>query len=134
MMGSADRNKTNTLTTYWKNSYGNPNVDKASAKYPDMKMVSTSWDFFSSSAAVFDGSFFKIKQLQLGYTLPQSLTKKALISNLRFYVSLDDFFTISSYPGADPETASYNSGDSRGLDSGSYPTTRKAVFGINLTF
>ena len=134
LMVSADRNKMNTLTTYWKNSYGNPNVDNASAKYPDMKMVSTNWDFFSSSAAIFDGSFFKIKQLQLGYTLPQSLTKKALISNLRFYVSLDDYFTITRYPGADPETASYNSGDARGMDSGSYPTTKKAVFGINLTF
>jgi len=134
LMVSADRPKMNTLTTYWKNSYGNPNVDKASAKYPDVRQISTSWDFFSSSAAIFNGSYFKFKQIQLGYTLPQSLTKKALISDLRFFVSLDDFFTITKYPGADPETASYNSGDSRGMDSGSYPTTRKAVFGVNLTF
>ena len=134
LMVSADRPKTNCLTTFWKNSWGNPAVDKATAKYPDMKQVAQSWDFWSSSAAVFDGSFFKIKQIQLGYTLPKSLTSKALISDLRFFVSLDDYFTFTKYPGADPETASLNSSTSRGVDSGSYPTTKKVVFGVNLTF
>jgi len=134
LMVSADRPKTNTLTTYWKNSWGNPNVNKAEAKYPDMKQVYNSWQFFSSSAAIFNGAFFKIKQIQLGYTLPARLTQKAYISNLRFFVSLDDYFTFTNYPGADPETASYNSSTSRGVDSGSYPTTKKCVFGVNLTF
>lgn len=134
LMVSADRNKMNTITEYWNNSWGNPRVDKNSAKYPDMKQVSTSWDFFSSSAAIFDGSYFKFKQIQLGYTVPAKYTRKALISDLRFSISLDDYFTITSYPGADPETASYNSGDSRGMDSGTYPTTKKMVFGVNLTF
>ncbi|MCQ2150672.1 MAG: TonB-dependent receptor [Bacteroidales bacterium] len=134
IMVSADRPKVNCLDTYWKNSWGNPSVDKASAKYPDMKQVATKWDFFSSSACVFDGSFFKIKQIQLGYTIPVKITKKALINDLRIYASLDDYFTFTKYPGADPETSSYNAGDGRGMDSGSYPTTKKAVFGINLTF
>nr|MCR4824710.1 SusC/RagA family TonB-linked outer membrane protein [Bacteroidales bacterium] len=132
LMVSADRPKVNSLTTFWKNSYGNPAV--TNAKYPDMKQVATSWDFFSSSAAIFNGSFFKIKQIQLGYTLPQKITKKAFISDLRFFVSLDDYFTFTNYPGADPETASYNASTSRGVDSGSYPTTKKVVFGVNLTF
>ena len=134
LMVSADRPKINSLTNYWDNSWGNPKVDKASAKYPDMRTVATSWDFFSSSAAIYDGSFFKIKQMQFGYTVPSRITKKALISNIRVYASLDDFFTFTKYPGADPETASYNSSDSRGIDSGSYPTSKKAVFGVNLTF
>ena len=134
LMVSADRPKTNSLTTYWKNSWGNPNVDKASAKYPDMKQVAQSWDYWSSSACVFDGSYFKIKQIQLGYTLPRKLTQKVFISDLRFFVSLDDYFTFTKYPGADPETASLNSSTSRGVDSGSYPTTKKMLFGVNLTF
>ena len=83
---------------------------------------------------MFDGSYFKFKQIQLGYTLPQNLTKKAAISNLRFYVSLDDFFTISIYPGCDPETATTTGASSMGYDAGSYPTTKKVVFGVNLTF
>ena len=134
LMVSADRPKTNGLYTYWRNSWGNPNVDKATAKYPDSKQVATKWDFFSSSACVFDGSFFKIKQIQLGYTLPRTITQKAYISDLRFFVSLDDYFTFTKYPGADPETASLNASTSRGVDSGSYPTTKKVVFGVNLTF
>ena len=132
LMVSADRPKVNSMTTYWKSSYGNPAV--TNPKYPDMKKVANSWDFFSSSACVFDGSYFKIKQIQLGYTLPQQITKKAAISDLRFFVSLDDYFTFTKYPGADPETASYNNSTARGVDSGSYPTTKKVVFGVNLTF
>ena len=134
LMVSADRPKVNSLTTYWKNSWGNPAVDKSKAKYPDMKQVANNWDFFSSSAAIFDGSYFKIKQVQLGYTVPTVLTKKVLINDLRFFVSLDDYFTFTKYPGADPETASYNSSTARGVDSGSYPTTKKLVFGVNVTF
>ena len=134
LMVSADRPKVNSLTEYWRNSWGNPAVDKASAKYPDMKGVAQSWTFFSSSAAIYDGSYFKIKQIQLGYTLPKKVIKKALLSDMRVYASLDDYFTFTKYPGADPETASYNSSDSRGIDSGSYPTTKKVVFGVNLTF
>ena len=134
LMVSADRPKVNSLTTYWKNSWGNPNVEKSTAKYPDMRQVAASWDFFSSDACIFDGSFFKIKQIQLGYTFPRRLTQKALISDLRLFVSMDDYFTFTKYPGADPETASYNNSTSRGVDSGSYPTMKKMVFGVNLTF
>ena len=83
---------------------------------------------------MFGGSYFKFKQIQLGYTLPTKFTKKFLVSNLRLSVSLDDFFTITSYPGADPETASVDSGASRGWDNGSYPTSKKIVFGVNVTF
>ena len=59
-----------------------------------------------------------------GYTLPKAITSVAGIINLRGYCSLDDFFTITKYPGADPETASINSGASRGFDNGTYPTSR----------
>ncbi|MCF0178839.1 MAG: SusC/RagA family TonB-linked outer membrane protein, partial [Bacteroidales bacterium] len=131
IMVSADRPKVNSLSNYWDNSW---KKEGDSAKYPDMRKVSSSWDFFSSSAAIYNGSYFKIKQIQLGYTLPRQWTKKVLLNDVRVYASLDDFFVFTSYPGADPETASYNNGDSRGMDSGSYPTSKKAVFGISLTF
>lgn len=83
---------------------------------------------------MFKGNYFRIQTLQLGYTIPSRITKKAAISNLRLYVSLDDFFTITSYPGLDPATASVNSTNAAGLDWGSYPTMQKLVLGINLTF
>jgi hypothetical protein len=99
-----------------------------------MKYVAKDWVFFSSSANVFSGSYFKFKQIQLGYTLPKSITKKFMVNNLRLSVSLDDFFTITNYPAADPETASLDSGASRGWDNGNYPTSKKIVFGVNLAF
>ncbi len=102
--------------------------------YPNPAKTSGRYDFWSSSANVFKGDYFRIKQMQLGYTLPANLTKKAAISNLRFYVSLDDFFTFTKYPGLDPETASTNNTSGSGLDWGSYPTMQKVVLGVNLTF
>ena len=133
---SADRPRGNGLDVWWKDSWradenGNYYVQ---GQYPDMRNVASDWTFYSSSANVFSGSYFKFKQIQLGYTIPTNLTKKFLVSNLRLSVSLDDFFTITSYPGADPETASVDSGASRGWDNGSYPTSKKIVFGVNVTF
>lgn len=102
--------------------------------YPHPSKTEGKYDFWSSSANVFKGDFFRIKQMQLGYTLPSNITREAAISALRFYVSLDDFFTFTSYPGLDPETASTNATSGSGLDWGSYPTMQKLILGVNLTF
>ncbi len=91
-------------------------------------------EFWSSSAVVFRGDYFKIKQIQLGYTLPQKWTKKIFIENLRLYASMDDWFVITKYPGFDPETASTGSSNGMGLDKGSYPNAKKLLFGVNITF
>ena len=133
LMVSADRPRINGIDTYWKDSW-REGQDNSGAKYPNLKNWASSWKFFGSSAAVFSGAYFKIKQIQLGYTIPKALTSKIAISNLRVFCSLDDFFTITKYPGADPETASINSGASRGFDNGTYPTSKKLVFGVNVTF
>ena len=84
--------------------------------------------------SIFSGAYFKFKQIQLGYTLPKNITKKAFINNCRLYVSLDDFFTITKYPGCDPETATTSNQKDMGYDAGSYPTTKKVVFGVSVTF
>lgn len=86
-----------------------------------------------SSAMVYDGSFFKIKQIQLGYTLPKSLINKVFMSHARIYASLDDFFTFSKYPGFDPEAAT-NATSGMGIDKGGYPTSKKVVLGLNIEF
>ena len=90
--------------------------------------------YYLSSATIFDGSYFKIKQMQLGYTLPRNLTRKARIENLRLYVSMDNWFTFTKYPGFDPESASMGATAGMGIDCGAYPVTRKLVFGLNLSF
>lgn len=90
--------------------------------------------FLVSDAMLNKGDFFKIKQIQLGYTLPQTLLRKISISSLRVYTSLEDFFTFTSYPGIDPEIVSAGGGNRMGLDMVSYPISRKVTFGVNLTF
>lgn len=102
--------------------------------YPHPSETQGNYQFWSSSANLFKGDYFRIKQLQLGYTIPASITRKAAISNLRVYVSLDDYFTFTSYQGLDPETASTNNSSGAGLDWGSYPTMQKLILGVNLTF
>ena len=87
----------------------------------------------TSDALVYDGSFFKIKQIQLGYTLPKTWMKKIFVNNLRVYGSLDDFFTFTKYPGFDPEAAA-NSTSGMGVDKGSYPCSKKVVLGLNIEF
>ena len=89
--------------------------------------------YVDSSAMVYDGSYFKFKQIQLGYTLPKSMISKVGISHSRIYCSLDDFFTISKYPGFDPE-ASANATTGMGVDKGAYPTSKKVVLGFNIEF
>ena len=84
--------------------------------------------YFTSSGVIFDGSYFKIKQIQLGYTFPAKWMKKIKVQNLRIYGSLDDFITFSDYPGFDPEITNM------GVDKGSFPTSKKVVAGLSLTF
>lgn len=109
----------------WTESNHSGTVPLASANNFDKYML--------SDALVFDGSYFKIKQIQIGYSLPKSLLKKTFISNLRLYCSLDDFFTFTSYPGMDPEISA-GSTSGMGVDKGGYPSSKKVVLGFNLDF
>lgn len=86
-----------------------------------------------SDALVYDGSYFKIKQIQFGYSFPQKWLKKIFVNNLRIYGSLDDFITFTSYPGFDPEAAASTT-SGMGIDKGSYPCSKKVVFGLNIEF
>jgi TonB-linked SusC/RagA family outer membrane protein len=87
-----------------------------------------------SDAMLNKGDFFKIKQLQIGYTVPVSILRKIEVSSFRVYVSLEDFFTFTKYPGIDPEIVSAGGGSSMGLDRVSYPISKKFTLGVNLTF
>lgn len=109
----------------WTASNPNGSVPRAGATNMDK--------YYISDALVYDGSFFKIKQIQLGYTFPKNWMKKLCVGNLRIYGSLDDFFTFTKYPGFDPEAAA-NSTSGMGIDKGSYPCSKKVVLGFNIEF
>ena len=125
-----DRPDCNTYSYYWKNSWKEPG-DEATAKFPASKFWTT--EAFSSTFTLFDGSYFKIKQIQLGYTLPRELTRKIAVERLRLFLSLDNYITFSKYIGLDPETAT-TGGNAAGIDMGVYPTSKSLIFGVNLEF
>ncbi|MDK2978034.1 MAG: TonB-dependent starch-binding outer membrane protein SusC, partial [Bacteroidales bacterium] len=80
-----------------------------------------------------DGSFFRIRNIQLGYSIPERLINKIAINKCRFYVSVENPLTFTNYSGNDPEVG----GDgllSKGVDSGNIPVTSQYRFGFQLEF
>ncbi|NLX29622.1 MAG: TonB-dependent receptor [Bacteroidales bacterium] len=90
----------------------------------NMKTVS---DFF-----IQDGSFVRLRNSSLGYTLPKSLTDYVKISRVRLYVSAENLFTFTSYKGYDPEIG--GGVFDNGIDRGIYPQARTILGGISVTF
>ncbi len=87
--------------------------------------------YYVSDAQIYKGDYFKLKQLQLGYTLPSKWTR-AFNGNVRIYGSIENLFTITNYPGFDPEIMS--SGSNIGMDTGRYPNNRNFIIGANISF
>lgn len=81
-----------------------------------------------------DGSYLRLKNITLGYTLPEKLTRKAYITKLRVYVTAQNLFCLTRYSGFDPEVNTLTSPLMPGFDWGSYPRTKAFTFGLELQF
>lgn len=92
------------------------------AKYPRF-LINDGRNTRSSDMWETDKAYLKIKNIQLGYTLPKRWVDAASLSRVRLFCSLENFFTFSNYVGMDPETS--------GL---TYPAIRQASFGLNVSF
>ena len=87
------------------------------------------------SRYVEDGSFLRLKNITLGYTLPAQWTKKAFISKVRVYGSAQNLFCISGYSGYDPEVSTMSGNPmTPGVDWGAYPKSRVITFGLDIQF
>ncbi|MBC8616432.1 TonB-dependent receptor [Parabacteroides faecis] len=78
----------------------------------------------TSSLYLFNGNYLKLKNLTFGYTLPAHISKKIFTDNLRVYVSIENVFNITKYPGQDPELGAYPE----------YTSLRQFAFGANISF
>jgi len=88
-----------------------------------------------SDVWVEDGSFLKLKNVSVGYTLPTTMLSKYSISRLRIYVSAQNLFVITKYTGLDPEIGMIGgSATQNGIDAGTYPSSKFFTFGLNVTF
>ncbi len=84
---------------------------------------------------LYDASFARVRNLTIGYILPASLLKKARIQSLRIYASGQNLFTLTKYPGYNPEESlNGNTAYTPGVDQGNYPVNRTVTLGLNLGF
>ena len=95
-----------------------------------------------SDRYIYDGSYLRLKNLTLGYTLPKSMVNSVKLSNVRIYATGRNLLTFTSYPFYDPEigsgyvglSSSGNSSTARGIDNGYYPQARALLMGIQIDF
>ncbi len=87
-----------------------------------------------SSRVIEDGSYIRLKTLQLGYTLPIKDAKRLNIQSFRIYASAQNLWTLTNYTGYDPEVSAYSSALTPGFDYSVYPRAKTMTFGINLNF
>lgn len=87
-----------------------------------------------SSRTVEDGSYLRLKTVQLSYNIPQKISKKISIDRIQLYVSAQNLFTWTDYSGMDPEVSVRHSTLTPGFDYSSYARNRTITFGTNITF
>lgn len=105
----------------------------SSNKIPRLTRSNPNGNWRSSSLYIKDGSYLRLKNIQLGYTLPQSITQRASIAKFRVFVSGENMLTFTKYDGFDPEMAS-GGYTTIGIDRGIYPQARTVSVGANITF
>lgn len=112
----------------WTDSWS---VKGAGAKYSKPAVLTDNY-MYLSDMQMYSGNYFKIKQIALGYTFDEKYMSKIFVSKLRVYVSLDNFFCFTKYPGMDPEAI--NASSAMGMDYGDYPSPKTFTVGVNLSF
>ena len=118
------------------NADGTPITDLATLR--EVNQNANIWtptrSYFLHSWAVEDGSFLRVNNLTMGYTLPKALTTRAKVQQLRFYVTLNNVYTFTKYSGYDPEVNTRRATPlTPGVDYAAYPRSRAFLFGLNLS-
>ncbi|MBC7566751.1 MAG: TonB-dependent receptor [Pedobacter sp.] len=134
----------NVSEAYYKNAWSPTNLSNRYARVNYNDDVSA--NNVASSIYVEDGSYLRLRNVTLGYTLPSNVTKKLTMSRVRMYLAAQNLFTITKYSGLDPEigqptgtdpnnnNASSNNATASGVDVGTYPSSRFFTLGLNVTF
>jgi TonB-linked SusC/RagA family outer membrane protein len=98
------------------------------------RLSSENYSIYQNSRFLEDGSFLRLRQLNLGYTIPKKITTRASINTVRFYLTASNLFLFTPYSGADPESNLGVGGqNTQGYDYGVPPQPRTFQFGLNLS-
>ncbi len=120
----------NTLKDYINNAWSE---DNKNGKYARLTINDPNYNRQQSSAWVKDGDFFRMANIQFGYSLPRSIIQKVKLEKARIYISAENVFTLTGYEYGDPEVG--NAGVlETGYDPGRYPYPRTFTAGLQLQF
>jgi TonB-linked SusC/RagA family outer membrane protein len=119
-------NKQSGILDRWQKEGDQTNV-------PRLSTSSQNDNFRQSDFFIEDGSYLRLSNIQLGYTLPDSMTRKIGIQRTRIYLSVNNLYTFTKYSGYDPEITIANPLNG-GYDITAYPVPRTVLLGLNLTF
>ena len=138
--GNEIYNYTKWWTDFWPSYAGQKsklllyNSWTASNKNTSIPMATNTSNFSTNTQSlsyyVEDGSYLRMKSLQLGYTFDGKILKKVKISSLRLYLQGVNLFTLTKYSGLDPEIGGQDT--AFGIDNGNYPSVRQVIFGLQL--
>jgi TonB-linked SusC/RagA family outer membrane protein len=116
-------NQLATVLNRWTPANTDTNIPKVDSY---SSIMSTRW--------IEDGTYIRLKNISLGYNLPENILKRIYIDRLRIYISGQNLLTITNYTGYNPDVSYKDGNTSLGLDYGSYPSTKSITLGLNLTF
>lgn len=117
------------------NDFRNLYVTNPSSRLPRLSASTTNANNRVSDLYVEDGSYIRLQNISLGYTLPKSFVRKLKLENVKVYMNLQNVYTWTNYSGYDPEVgAMYGDALLTGLDYGRYPSPRIYTFGLNISF
>lgn len=122
----------NELTTVL-NRYHSPQ-DPGDGKTPRANSRTTGSNGAVSSRWIESATYFRIRNITLGYTIPKTALQKIKVQNLRVYAGVQNALTISKYLAYNPEVSNYEGPLTGGVDFGSYPLARTYTIGLNLGF
>ncbi|MBJ6108709.1 TonB-dependent receptor [Hymenobacter sp. BT523] len=127
-------NGTNIIRDFYKNTWS-PDAPEVETRWPRISAGGYNPGNQLTDRQVYDGSFLRVRNLTVGYTLPAPLLKRVKLQSLRLYATGQNLFTFTRYPGYDPET-SINGGSliTPGLDQSSYPGIRVFTGGLTVGF
>ncbi|MBD2723129.1 SusC/RagA family TonB-linked outer membrane protein [Hymenobacter armeniacus] len=127
-------NGTNITREFYKNTWS-PDAPDVETRWPRIAAGGYNPGTQLTDRQVYDGSFLRVRNLTVGYTVPATLLKRVKLQSLRLYATGQNLFTFTRYPGYDPET-SINGGSliTPGLDQSSYPGIRVFTGGLTVGF
>lgn len=143
LLGSQGNDAYNALSLWHKGSVGSANAtrdrldrwtpDNINTDEPRMSLSDPNGNSKVSDRQIEDGSYLRVKNVQLGYTLPSALVSRIKLSSLRVYISADNLFTVTKYSGLDPEFGDlYGNATYYGVDQATYPSPRIFRAGVNI--